>query len=113
DAVPDDAGAADAAREAGDGRQRTSPLARRLASERGLDLGGIQGSGPGGRIIKRDIEAAVAGGGRPAAAAAEAPARPTPAPAREGDYQDVALTSMRKTIARRLAESIGPIPTFY
>jgi pyruvate dehydrogenase E2 component (dihydrolipoamide acetyltransferase) len=94
----------------GEGRARSSPLARRLARERGLDLQAVRGSGPGGRIIKRDIEAAVAAGGQaPARPAAGAPA----APAREGDFNDVALTQMRKTIARRLSESIGPIPTFY
>ncbi|HVZ76843.1 MAG TPA: pyruvate dehydrogenase complex dihydrolipoamide acetyltransferase [Gemmatimonadaceae bacterium] len=90
------------------GEVRSSPLARRMASEKGLDLGGIQGSGPNGRIIKRDIDAALAAGAaRPAAVAA--PSRP----AREGDYQDIALTQIRKTIAKRLGESIGPIPTFY
>jgi pyruvate dehydrogenase E2 component (dihydrolipoamide acetyltransferase) len=94
----------------GEGRARTSPLARRLASERGLDLQTVRGTGPGGRIIKRDIEAAVAGGGtaQPAAVTAQAPAA-----AREGDFNDVPLTQMRKTIARRLSESLGPIPTFY
>jgi pyruvate dehydrogenase E2 component (dihydrolipoamide acetyltransferase) len=83
------------------GRQRSSPLARRLASERGVDLGALHGSGPGGRIVKRDIE--------------QAPAAPTVArrAVRSGDYQDIPLTQMRKTIARRLGESIGPIPTFY
>ena len=94
----------------GEGRARTSPLARRLARESGLDLQAIRGSGPGGRIIKRDIEAAVAGA---AAAPQRAAAAQAPAPAREGDFNDVALTPMRKTIARRLSESIGPIPTFY
>lgn len=84
------------------GRPRSSPLARRLASERGVDLNSLHGSGPGGRIVKRDIEQA------PAAAAATAP-RAT----RVGDYQDIPLTQMRKTIAKRLGESIGPIPTFY
>jgi pyruvate dehydrogenase E2 component (dihydrolipoamide acetyltransferase) len=102
------------------GRARSSPLARRLASERGLDLASVRGSGPGGRIIKRDIEAAPAGPQpvRPAAAATPAGAPPTaaplpPAPSRDGDFRDVALTQIRKTIARRLSESIGPIPTFY
>jgi pyruvate dehydrogenase E2 component (dihydrolipoamide acetyltransferase) len=94
----------------GEDRARTSPLARRLARERGLDLQTVRGSGPGGRIIKRDIEAAMAGG---AAVAPRAAAAPTPAPTREGDFNDVALTQMRKTIARRLSESLGPIPTFY
>ena len=90
------------------GRVRSSPLARRLASERGVDLGAMQGSGPGGRIVKRDIEGAVAGGGQ-AAARAAAPVRPRS----DADYEDAPLTQIRKTIARRLSESIGPIPTFY
>jgi pyruvate dehydrogenase E2 component (dihydrolipoamide acetyltransferase) len=84
------------------GKPRSSPLARRLASERGIELSALQGSGPGGRIIKRDIEEALqapaAGGGRLQ---------------RAGDYEDIPLTQLRKTIARRLSESIGPIPTFY
>ncbi len=95
------------------GRTRSSPLARRMASERGLDLQAVQGSGPGGRIIKRDIEAAVAAGApaQPATAAA-APGSRVVAPAGE-DFRDAPLTQIRKTIARRLSESIGPIPTFY
>src|SRR5688572_14332057 len=64
----------------GDGRPRSSPLARRLASDRGLDLAAISGSGPGGRIIKRDVESAVSAPA-PAATTAAAPARPAPAPA--------------------------------
>ena len=94
------------------GDVRSSPLARRLASERGLDLNGVQGSGPNGRIIKRDIEAAAAAGAAaPRAAAAAAPSAPVIP--REGDFHDEPLSSIRKTIARRLGESIGPIPTFY
>jgi pyruvate dehydrogenase E2 component (dihydrolipoamide acetyltransferase) len=93
---------------------RSSPLARRLASERGVSLGSVQGSGPGGRIVKRDIEAAAVAA---PAAAAGAPSRPAVAPSSrpsfEGDYQDVPLTQIRKIIAKRLGESIGPIPTFY
>ena len=95
------------------GRQRSSPLARRLATERGIELSLVRGSGPGGRIVKKDIESAMA-----AAASKPKPAAAATAPAkrvisREGDYQDVPLTQIRKTIARRLAESLGPIPTFY
>jgi len=89
------------------GQVRSSPLARRLASERGLDLSRLQGSGPGGRIIKRDIESAGT------AAAATSTARPAMRAPSGADYEDVALTQIRKTIAKRLAESIGPIPTFY
>jgi pyruvate dehydrogenase E2 component (dihydrolipoamide acetyltransferase) len=88
------------------GRQRSSPLARRIANERGVQLGGIQGSGPGGRIVKRDIENAKATGGSGRSAAAERLAA-------EGDFKDVPLTQIRKTIARRLSESNGPVPTFF
>ena len=87
-------------------RPRSSPLARRLASDKGIQLGGIQGSGPGGRIVKRDIENAKATGGSGRSAAAERLAA-------EGDFKDVPLTMIRKTIARRLAESNGPVPTFF
>jgi pyruvate dehydrogenase E2 component (dihydrolipoamide acetyltransferase) len=95
----------------GAGRQRSSPLARRLANERGIQLGAVQGTGPGGRIVRRDVEnarsgASAAGVGAGRAAAAERLAR-------EGDYKDVPLTQIRKTIARRLSESNGPIPTFF
>ncbi len=92
------------------GRQRSSPLARRLANDRGIQLGSIQGSGPGGRIVKRDIENAKA-----TAAAAGASARSAAAErlAAEGDFKDVPLTLIRKTIARRLSESNGPVPTFF
>ena len=96
----------------GDARRKASPLARRIAAERGIDLGGVTGTGPEGRIVARDLETAA---GRPAAAGASAPAvapvatlRPSGPP-----YQDVPLTQIQKTIARRLAQSIGPIPTFY
>ena len=104
---------------AANGRVRSSPLARRLASARGLDLQAIQGSGPGGRIVKRDVESAVAPAAQAAPAAATPAAQPAgrptpaPAPAAEGDYRDAPLSQMRKTIARRLSESIGPVPTFY
>jgi pyruvate dehydrogenase E2 component (dihydrolipoamide acetyltransferase) len=116
-----------------DGRIKASPLARRIASEQGVSLSNVQGSGPGGRVIRRDIEAAAAAGpsapvaratpvstaAAPAAApAARASAKPPAIPLAptmqiEGDARDVTLTQMRKTIARRLGESIGPIPTFY
>jgi pyruvate dehydrogenase E2 component (dihydrolipoamide acetyltransferase) len=88
------------------GRQRSSPLARRLASDKGIQLGGIQGSGPAGRIVKRDIENAKATSGSARSAAAERLAA-------EGDFKDIPLTLIRKTIARRLAESNGPVPTFF
>ncbi len=90
------------------GRQLASPLARRMASERGLDIAQVRGSGPGGRIIKRDVEEAMSGG-----AALLAGARPSAPTATASDFTDQPLTQIRKTIARRLAESIGPVPTFY
>jgi pyruvate dehydrogenase E2 component (dihydrolipoamide acetyltransferase) len=88
------------------GRPRSSPLARRLANDKGIQLGAIQGSGPGGRIVKRDIENAKATGGAARSAAADRLAT-------EGDFKDIPLTQIRKTIARRLAESNGPVPTFF
>lgn len=90
------------------GRTLASPLARKMAGEAGLNLAAVAGSGPGGRIIRRDIEAAAASAG-----ARTAPSRPAVTMTPGTDYSDVALTQIRKTIARRLSESIGPIPTFY
>jgi pyruvate dehydrogenase E2 component (dihydrolipoamide acetyltransferase) len=94
------------------GRVRASPLARKLASERGLDLTVIRGSGPEGRVVKRDVEAAETAPAGPPGSPAVRPseARQTAeAPA----YEDVPLTQIRKTIAKRLVQSLGPIPTFY
>lgn len=109
----------------GGGRIKASPLARRMASEGGLDLSSLRGSGPEGRIVKRDVEAALEGkapakAAEPAAAPAErapdrAPrpaAQPAPAVGEEG-YEAVPITQMRKTIARRLAESKFTAPHFY
>jgi pyruvate dehydrogenase E2 component (dihydrolipoamide acetyltransferase) len=92
-------------------RVKASPLARRMASERGLDLKAVVGSGPEGRIVARDLEsstAAAAARPSPSAAPSLLPRLPASPP-----YNDVPLTQIRKTIARRLAESIGPVPTFY
>ena len=91
-------------------RVKASPLARRIAKDAGVDLKLVQGSGPGGRVIKRDVEA---GATQAAQAAAPAP-RPTPDARRASvPYEDVPLTQIRKTIAKRLAASIGPIPHFF
>ncbi|HUF50618.1 MAG TPA: dihydrolipoamide acetyltransferase family protein [Longimicrobiales bacterium] len=97
----------------GDGRVKASPLARKLAEESGVELRDVSGTGPGGRITKRDIEAASQGGAPAqggAAAAERAPARPAAAGAAS---EEVPVSQMRKAIAKRLAQSIGPIPTFY
>ncbi len=107
------------------GPVRSSPLARRMAAEKGVNIGTIHGSGPGGRVIRRDIEGAaasapVAASAAPVANAASAASSSKAAPTAvatamqiDGEFKDVALTQMRKTIARRLSESIGPVPTFY
>jgi pyruvate dehydrogenase E2 component (dihydrolipoamide acetyltransferase) len=110
------------------GRIFASPLARRIAKESGIDLSAIQGSGPHGRIVEKDVRAAVAGGGaRPAAAAAPAqkpvsPAAPLAPSAsadqvkamfEAGSYEEVPLDGMRKTIAKRLVESKQTVPHFY
>ncbi|MGR9435170.1 pyruvate dehydrogenase complex dihydrolipoamide acetyltransferase [Rhizobium leguminosarum] len=113
-------------------RTFSSPLARRLAKEADIDLSAVAGSGPHGRVVKSDIEAAVAGGGAKAAAApvsAAAPQAAAPAPAaaapkgaseeavlklfEPGSYELVPHDGMRKTIARRLVESKQTIPHFY
>jgi pyruvate dehydrogenase E2 component (dihydrolipoamide acetyltransferase) len=104
-------------------RVKASPLARRLARERGVDLNAVPGSGPGGRVVLKDVEGAGSrgrGAGGPAAAATSAlrpgllPA-PRPLPAGEGraEYEDVPLTQIRKTIAKRLISSLGPVPHFF
>lgn len=93
-------------------RIRASPVARRLADEEGISLSRLSGSGPGGRIVKRDVEKAVEEG--VGQEEASAPSRPAPsAPESEEDYEDIPLSQMRKTIARRLVESIGPVPHFF
>lgn len=98
-------------------RSIASPLARRMAAQAGLDLAGITGTGPQGRIVKADIEAAM---NRPAPVTAAAPApapaaaRPAPAPVPViGATTAVPNGSMRKVIARRLSESKATIPHFY
>jgi pyruvate dehydrogenase E2 component (dihydrolipoyllysine-residue acetyltransferase) len=89
------------------GRVKASPLARRLADEMGVDIGRITGSGPGGRIVKRDVEAARDGG-------LDAPAATGSVwTSDEAEYEDIPTSQMRKTIAKRLVTSIGPVPTFY
>ena len=98
-----------------DGRQLISPIAARMAAEAGVNLRSLQGSGPGGRIVKRDVEAAMA----------EKPAGTTPRlqvgltrPEKgtvygPSAYRDEPLSEMRRTIARRLVTSLGPVPHFF
>lgn len=93
------------------GRMIVSPIAARMAADNGIDLRTIAGSGPQGRIIKRDIEEALAGGGTKTAAAAKTFTPSTIVGA--AGYSDEPTSKMRQVIATRLAESLGPIPTFY
>lgn len=86
---------------------KASPLARRLASELGVNLATIQGTGPEGRIVKEDVEAAAAGKGTPVRAPSPTPPR-TPGP----EVEVVEPTRMQATIARRMAESKSTIPEF-
>ncbi|PYN99529.1 MAG: dihydrolipoamide acyltransferase [Candidatus Rokuibacteriota bacterium] len=95
--------AAAAATSAPGGRVKASPLAKKVAAQRGVDLQVIHGSGPGGRIIRRDVEAA-----------ATAPAIARAMPSLTGpEYEDRPLTQIRATIARRMPLSKAPVPHFY
>ncbi len=96
---------------AADGRVKASPLARRIAGERGVDISSLSGSGPGGRIIKADVEAA-AGAGAGAAPAAPAATPPSPETAK-GAVEVVEPTKLQQTVARRMAESKATVPHFY
>jgi pyruvate dehydrogenase E2 component (dihydrolipoamide acetyltransferase) len=100
----------------GDGRVKASPIARRMAKELGVELAGLQGSGPGGRIVKSDVEAAAQNGEK----AAEKEEAPAPAPAAvsgdsgsgRGATTTEDLTRLQQTIARRMAESKATAPEF-
>ena len=107
--APPPAPAAKPATAQGNGRMIVSPIAARMAADNGIDLRSVAGSGPNGRIIKRDIEAAMAGGAKPAVGRAFTPSTVVGASA----YNDEPTSKMRQVIASRLTESIGPIPTFY
>ncbi|MEJ5197579.1 MAG: dihydrolipoamide acetyltransferase family protein [Anaerolineae bacterium] len=102
-----------------EGRLAASPVALRMAGELGIDLRKVKGSGPGGRIIKRDIEAYLAAqdqAARAAPAAAPAVTPPMAIPSYEptaGGYRAVPLTGMRQTIGRRMVESKTTMPHFY
>ena len=94
------------------GRLRASPLAKKMASEQGVDLASVAGSGPSGRIVKKDIEAMmVSGGGAQKGNAAVALARPAVFPV--GETTSIPLTSMRKVIAQRMGEVKPGVPHFY
>ncbi|MEO8637188.1 MAG: dihydrolipoamide acetyltransferase family protein [Gemmatimonadales bacterium] len=88
------------------GRIKASPLAKKIAADRGLNLAGIHGSGPEGRVVARDLDQAAASAAPPATTSRSAVAE-------TASFTDVPLSLLRKTIAKRLAQSIGPVPTFY
>lgn len=91
-----------------------SPLAARMAAEAGLDLRSLQGSGPGGRIIKRDIEAALSQPKTDSYPRAVEPLRFQPAAvAAASPYRDEPASEIRRVIARRLVTSLGPVPHFF
>ena len=100
-----------------DNRVKASPLARSMAKQAGLDLGALNGSGPHGRIIKRDVEAALESGGGMKAASDDtsetAPAASTPAPAGDREFEEIKVSNMRRVIAERLQEAKQTIPHFY
>jgi pyruvate dehydrogenase E2 component (dihydrolipoamide acetyltransferase) len=106
----------------GDGRVRASPIARRMARDLNVELSRIEGSGPGGRIVKADVEAA-AGEAPAAPRREEAPAEARPVPARaaaapspetaKGEVEVVELNRLQQTVARRMAESKATVPHFY
>ena len=100
------------------GRLRVSPLARKLAQRASIDLARVTGTGPGGRIIQRDIEAFLAARPAPArptaaGAVAAAPAVAPAAPRTGPDTEDVALSPIRAAIARQMVQSKAPVPHFY
>ena len=86
------------------GRVKASPLARKIAAQSGVDLRLVQGSGPGGRVVRRDVEAVSTGAGRPAAVAAVAAG---------AEFEDRPLSQMRAAIAKRMPLSKAPVPHFY
>ncbi|RJF91489.1 pyruvate dehydrogenase complex dihydrolipoamide acetyltransferase [Sphingomonas cavernae] len=107
-------------------RKKASPLARRLAEARGVDVGSVAGTGPGGRVVKADVEAAAPGAAKPAAPAPAPTSAPAPAakpasaaapaavqPVEGIPSETIKLSMMRKTIARRMAESKSTVPHFY
>jgi len=105
-------------RRANGGRMLVSPIAARMAAEAGVDLKSVQGSGPGGRIIKSDIEAAMktpktAADGGPKLRPLSMPKAQPGAVYGPSAYRDEPMSEMRRTIARRLVTSLGPVPHFF
>ena len=111
-----------AANGSGGNRTFASPLARRIAKDAGIDVAAISGTGPKGRVVKADVEAAIASGGAAAKSVQAAAGTATPKPISDdaalklfegGSYELVGHDTMRKTIARRLVEAKSTVPHFY
>ena len=112
--IPSAAPATEVAQSASNGRVKASPLAKRLAQDKGVDISLVSGSGEGGRIIKRDIENYTpAAAPAKSAASASAPAVNLPSVVGEEKSEDISLSQMRKSIAKRLGESKFSAPHFY
>jgi pyruvate dehydrogenase E2 component (dihydrolipoamide acetyltransferase) len=91
-------------------RVKASPLAKKIAAEKGIDLTSLKGTGPGGRVVERDVTSAASS----APSAGKAPAKKAATPAvAAGETARISLTGMRKVIADRLVSSLGPVPHFY
>jgi len=94
-------------------RVKASPVARRVAAELGVDLANVKGTGPDGRVTETDVRAAAKQKGAAPAQKAPAAAKPSAPSVRAGEGARIQLSGMRKVIAQRLAESLGPVPHFY
>lgn len=92
---------------------RSSPLARRMAREMGLDLSSVRGSGPAGRIVAADVQGMSTSESKPVGSPSPEQKKTTLVRPRAIEAKDIPLSAMRRTIARRLSESIGPIPHFF
>ncbi|WP_158992080.1 dihydrolipoamide acetyltransferase family protein [Mucilaginibacter sp. L196] len=122
--APAEAAAAEPQFSADDSRVKASPLARKIAKEKGINLNQLKGSAEGGRIVKKDIESFVPSSAPTAKSTAAAPAAPTPAPSAPAavvaapyvgveKYTEKPVSQMRKVIAKRLSESLFTAPHFY
>jgi pyruvate dehydrogenase E2 component (dihydrolipoamide acetyltransferase) len=92
-----------------EGPVKASPLAKKIARDKNLDLAQVQGTGPGGRVVRKDVEAALSSG-QPSAVSRQSAAQPVPVSAED---QTIPLTKLRQAIARRMTESTTTVPHFY
>jgi pyruvate dehydrogenase E2 component (dihydrolipoamide acetyltransferase) len=107
------AGGSAAANGNGTGRVKASPLARRIASELGVDISGLSGTGPGGRIVKKDVESASGAGTAPTPSVPAPSAAPAPTETAKGSVEVIELTKLQQVVSRRMSESKAVAPHFY